>query len=187
MKEAFIEEMYGDGDKEIYVPHWREIIQNEVVRQEKRDLEKVTDTDTFIDENEIAMKHPITGATIKLRDDGAIEMYVNEDTGFRMDPKDNAIIFFGDVFHAATKETRIHTKPHQFIWNNHNFNPYLYYGEKEGDQRYIPKIKTHVKEGEGVSERNVSIFQEQNRKGYYDNKVKDIMREIGIDFSRERG
>lgn len=193
MDQTFVDKIYGDGDKDIYVPYWKEVIQDESISSNKKNLDLELERNMFISEDEIALKHPKTGSTIKLRDDGAIEMYVNEDTGMRMDPKDNAIVFFGDIVHFATKEMRIHTKPHNFIWNNHNFNPYFYFGEKQGKNRKIPKLFTTLDDssldGNNLEDsiRRVPLFEEQKRKHYYDDKAKQIMREIGIDFNTGRG
>jgi hypothetical protein len=145
-------------------------------------LEKNVEKIVFISEDEIALKHPRTGATIKLADDGAIEMFANEDTGMRFDPKDNSIIFYGDSVHFATKEMRMHTKAHGLIWNNHNFNPYLYYGDTNEEGRSIPKVTA---ENNGKSSQ-VPLFQEQERKHYYDDKVFRIIEDLGIETSRTK-
>lgn len=179
MNDTFVRTVYNDGDKDIYMPYWKKVVRDETIKQRSRDLEDIMEEDTFIDEDEVALKHPETGAVIKLRDDGSIEMFVNEDTGFRMDPKENAIMFFGDILHVTTKETRIHTKPHNFIWNNHNFNPELY----SQDNGKAPLVD--VDKGNKTSK--MSLFQKSKRKTHFDKKVNELMKEVGIDFYRERG
>lgn len=183
MNDAFVNKVYSDGDKDIYLPFWRKIVQAEMTQNKHIKSEEIQERIQTIQEDEIALKHPKTGATFKLCDDGAIEIFVNEDTGVRMDPKDNAIVFYGDVIHLGTKETRIHTKPYGLIWNNHNMNPYLYYGEKVEGQRHIPRVTTTSKDSEGkvISTKNIPIFQEQKRKQYYDPKVKEFVSRIGIE------
>lgn len=188
MNEQYINKEYSDGDKDISIPYWKDVIQKEIIDSKKQNTSREMEKTVFISEDEIALKHPVTGATIKLRDDGSIEMFVNEDTGIRLDPIDNAITFFGDSVHVATKEMRIHTKPQGFIWNNHNINPYLYYGDKDEDGRHIPRVSTVTRAGQGVEETasSVPIFQEQKRKQYYDKTTQNLMHDIGIDFSIER-
>lgn len=183
MSDAYVNKTYGDGDKDVYLPYWRQVIQQEVVNFNTKSLEKEQENRQFIGEDEIALKHPVTGSTIKLCDDGSIEMFVNEDTGIRLDATDNSIIFYGDAVHFATKEMRMHTKPYGLIWNNHNFNPYLYYGDKVGDQRYIPKASmiSTAPNGQALQ---VPLFQEQKRKQYYDDKVTGIIEELGIETTR---
>lgn len=188
MNDAYIEKTYEDGDKEIHFPLWRQVLQKEVTNSHRIDLEKAQEDWSFISENEIALKHPKTGSTIKLADDGSIEMYVNEDTGIRLDPTENSIIFFGDSIHFATKEMRIHTKPHSFIWNNHNINPYLYYGEAVGDERFIPKVQTTTtdEDGDVLRAATTPIFQKQTRKQYYDETVTALIESLGIETARSK-
>lgn len=185
MKEAYVNKTYADGDKDIYFPFWREVLQKELVNFEAKSLEKEQEKVLFIGEDEIALKHPVTGSTIKLVNDGSIEMFANEDTGIRFDPKENSIVLYGDSIHMATKEIRMHTKPHGLIWNNHNFNPYLYFGDKVNGKRTIPTIEANGvnANGEQVSV-NVPLFQEQKRKHYYDEKVTNIIEELGLETSR---
>lgn len=189
VSDTYVNKIYGDGDKDIYLPYWRQVVQKEMVNAKTSDLEVEKEKRQVISEDEIALKHPKTGATFKLCDDGAIEMFVNADTGIRLDPKDNAIIFYGDAIHMATKETRIHTKPYGFIWNNYNINPYLYYGDQVNGQRYIPRAAITSKNESGQdTSKTIPIFQEQKRKQYYDSKVNDIISSMGIESpSAKRG
>lgn len=188
MSDPYVNKTFSDGDKELYLPYWRQVLQKEVTNFKEIDLEKEREKKMEILEDEISLKHPKTGSVIKLLDDGSIEMHVNEDTGIRMDPKENAIIFYGDVIHMTTKETRIHTKPYQFIWNNHNFNPYLYSGDKINNTRCIPQTLVKYGTRETVNgkdqlrykEKFLPIFQEQTRKTYYDKETKQLLEEAGI-------
>lgn len=180
MSENYVKKTYNDGDKDIYLPEWRKILHKENANFEAMNLSVEIDKYMFIGENEIALKHPQTGATFKLSDDGGIELFVNEDTGMRFDPRDNSIVFYGDSVHFASKETRIHTKPHGLIWNNHNVNPYLYYGDKQDGERSIPKVKMQ----NAVRETEAPLFQEQRRKHYYDDKVNSLIEELGLETPR---
>jgi len=184
MNQAYVTKEYGDGDKEIYMPYWRQVLKTEQTNLKGLDLDRSIEETKFISEDEIALKHPQTGTTFKLRDDGSIELFVNEDTGIRLDPKENAIVFYGDAMHFATKEMRIHTKPQGFIWNNHNLNPYLYYGDKLPGRRIIPQLKLETHYGAT----SIPMFQEQARKTYQDSKVNELLNELGIDTAtRKRG
>lgn len=177
MTETYVNKTYQDGDKDIYFPYWRQVMQREATNFRTKNLEVEQEKWKFINEKEIALKHPKTGATIKLCDDGSIEMFANADTGIRIDQKENSIIFYGDTLHFATKEMKIHTKPYGFLWNNHNFNPYLYYGDKIGETRHIPKINLETFYGQN----NLPLFQEQTRKTHYDPKVQELISELGIE------
>lgn len=184
MNHAYIDKTYGDGDKDIHFPYWRQVVQGESVNFKPTALSNAKENWQFISEDEIALKHPKTGSTLKLADDGSIEMFVNEDTGIRLDPKDNSVIFYGDSVHFATKEMRIHTKPDGFIWNNHNLNPYLYHGNTVGGERYIPKVSLSATTTGGSTLVQVPLFQEQSRKYYYDEKVTAMIEELGIETAR---
>ncbi|BCT30500.1 hypothetical protein [Bacillus velezensis] len=187
MDDAYVNKFYEDGDKDINFPYWRQVVQKETLNFNAKNLEKEQEDRQFISEDEIALKHPQTGSTVKLCDDGSIEMFVNEDTGFRMDPRENSIIFYGDSVHFTTKEMRFHTKPYGFIWNNHNFNPYLYYGDKVNGQRIIPKLSTISTSSDGQrSAVQVPLFQEQKRKQLYDQKLNDLIEELGIETARTK-
>ena len=184
MNSKFVNKTFGDGDKDIYLPPWAKVLQKENVNNTQMNLEKEQQKQQFIAEDEIALKHPQSGAIVKVRDDGAIELYVNEDTGMRFDPEDNSITLYGDSIHFASKEMRMHTKPYGFIWNNHNLNPYLYYGDKVDDNRYIPQVSLNTAPETGRTSTIAPIFQEQTRKHYYDDKVQSLIDELGIESAR---
>lgn len=186
MSNTFVNKVFGDGDKDIYLPEWAKVLQKESVNSSKMNLEREKQKQKFIAEDEIALKHPSNGSVVKVRDDGAIELYVNEDTGMRFDPVDNSITFYGDSVHFASKEMRIHTKPYGFIWNNHNINPYLYYGDKVGNTRHIPRVTMNAGPETASSPVSVPLFQEQTRKHYYDEKVQTIIDELGIETAKAK-
>lgn len=177
MTENYVNKTYQDGDKDIYFPYWRQVLQKEAANFSTKNLDVEKQKWQFINEKEIALKHPVTGATVKVCDDGSIEMFANADTGIRMDPKENSIIFYGDALHFTTKEMKIHTKPYGFIWNNHNLNPYLYAGDKAAGKRHIPKVNMETFYGQN----HLPLFQEQKRKTHYDKKVQDLITDLGIE------
>ena len=180
MSNAYVNKTFADGDKDIHFPYWRQVLQKETRDFKAYDLEVEQQKWQFINEDEIALKHPVTGSTFKLADDGSIEMFVNEDTGIRIDSKDNSIIFYGDSVHFATKEMRIHTKPHSLIWNNYNFNPYFYYGDDK-----TPPHLSLSSTGE-YPRQPIPLFQEQTRKHYYDDKVTAMIENLGIETKRTK-
>ncbi|TKI94324.1 hypothetical protein FC702_32285, partial [Bacillus cereus] len=63
-------------------------------------------------------------------------------------------------------------------------NPYLYYGDKVGEKRNIPKASMISTLEDGQSDINVPLFQEQKRKHYYDAKVTSMIEDLGIETSR---
>jgi len=174
MSDAFIGRTYNDGDKDWDAPKWRTLMDKELIDGVPVNFEKERTSNYFISEQEIGFKHPQTGATIKLRDDGAIELFVNEDTGMRFDPKENAIIFYGDSIHMVSKDTHIHTRPHGFAWNQNTFNPALYY---EDESHPLPSFQS-------TEGKNYKVFGGKARKSLYDEKIEGLMRNLGTEVVR---
>lgn len=79
--------------------------------------------DYQIKENEIALKHPDTGAVVKLTDDGFIDVFAGSHVGVRIDPHTNSINFFGDSVNVITNQFNVKTKPYGFNWNGRVFDP----------------------------------------------------------------
>jgi hypothetical protein len=115
-----------ENDKEYLPPEWRQKLDS--LNQEKvvKDIAYSNDKDYFIKEDEVALKHPRTGAVVKLTDDGFVDIFAGTTLGIRLDPKSNSINFFGDTMNFVTKQMNIVTKPNGLCWNGYYFNPELY-------------------------------------------------------------
>lgn len=174
MSEAFVGAKFVDGDKDWDSPEWRKLLDREMMDGQAVDHELEREKHQQIGRREIGLKHAQTGATIKLRDDGAIEMFVNEDTGIRLDPKENTVIIYGDVVHVAAKDMDIHTRPHGFSWNKNLFNPALYYTD---DKNPLPKFT-------GKNGTDYSIFSGKARPSLYDDKLKSMLSVLGIEVKK---
>ena len=174
MTEAFTGKTYLDGDKDWDAPKWRTLLDNELVDGEEVDFEKQRQVDYYIAQDEIGLKHPKTGATVKLKDDGSMEMFVNDDTGIRLDPVANAILFYGDVIHTVSKEMNIHTKPHGFSWNGHSLNPALQY---EDEKIAFPSFKAE-------NGTDYKLFSPKKRPSLYDSKVQELLNNLGIEVEK---
>lgn len=174
MSEAFVGSKFIDGDKDWDAPKWRLLMDKEVIDGESINHAKEQETHQYIAENEIGLKHPKTGAVIKLKDDGAIEIFANEDTGIRLDPNENAIVLYGDVIHTVSKDMHIHTQPHGFSWNRNSFNPALYYTDEKNP---LPKFTS--KDGGSYS-----VFSGKARPSLYDKKIKSLLDNLGIEVKQ---
>jgi hypothetical protein len=174
MTEAFVGTKFVDGDKDWDAPEWRLLLDKELVDGQSVDHSKEQESHRYISENEIGLKHPKNGTIIKLKDDGAIEMFVNEDTGIRLDPKENAVLIYGDVIHMVSKDLDIHTRPHGFSWNRHLFNPALYFSD---DKNPLPQFTS--KNGS-----DYSLFSEKPRPSLYDEKVITLLNDLGIEVKK---
>lgn len=162
---------YVDGDKDWDAPEWRKVLDKELVDGDQIEFEKERQKNSRISENETGIKHPVTGATIVAKDDGSIEVFANEDLGFRLDPKENAIIFYGDAIHMATKDFHVHTRPDGFKWNSHAFNPWLYHEDETHDR---PSFQSS-------NGKSYDIFQKKDRKSLYDDKISSLLKQIGVE------
>ena len=174
MSEAFIGSKFVDGDKDWDAPNWRLVLDNELTDGEAMDFERERDKILYMAENEIGLKHPKTGTTLKLRDDGSIEMFVNEDTGIRLDPAQNAVLIYGDVVHMVAKDVDIHTRPHGFSWNKNLFNPALYYKDSNNP---LPQFSA-------TNNTNYSIFSGKARASLYDDKLNSLLNDLGIEVKK---
>lgn len=174
MSEAFVGARFVDGDKDWDAPEWRLLMDKEVVDGQTINHAREQEVHRYFAENEIGLKHPKTGAMVKLKDDGAIEFFVNEDTGIRLDPKENAVIIYGDVVHMVAKDVDIHTRPQGFSWNKHTFNPALYFTD---DKNPLPQFT--AKNG-----KEYSLFSGKPRPSLYDDKVKTLLDGLGIEVKK---
>lgn len=174
MENPFVGQTYHDGDKDWDAPQWRLLMDKELVDGDQLDFEREREKHSYVGQNEVGLKHPITGATIKLKDDGCIELLANEDTGILLNPKDNSIIFFGDSVHIASKDTHIHTRPNGFAWNYHTFNPFLYY---EDETHKAPSFRSDTG-------KDYKILERRERKWLYDEKMNSILSNLGIEVER---
>ena len=174
MTNAFVGKQYVDGDKDWDAPEWRQLMDKELLDGQAVDFEKDRQVNYYIHQDEVGFKHPKTGATLKLRDDGAIEMFVNEDTGLRLNPADNSVVIYGDNLHIVSKDTHVHTRPDGFSWNGNTFNPALYY---EDEKNPLPTFQS-------TAGKTHKIFSGKDRKSLYDTKVIELLGNLGIEVEK---
>jgi len=75
---------------------------------------------------EPGVTHPKNKSNMKIRDDGAIDIFAGEELGIRIDPNNDSINFFCEKFNVWSNQTLIHTESDQLIWNYWPINPYIY-------------------------------------------------------------
>lgn len=71
------------------------------------------------------IKHPGNGANIRIKDNGTIQLFSNNNTGIKIDPNSGAIQFFGNKFKSMTDEFHINSDDNKFLWNYMPFNSEL--------------------------------------------------------------
>jgi hypothetical protein len=117
----------------------------------KRKHESEDTNDYYIKEKEVAMKHPETGAVVKLTDDGFVDIFADDQLGIRFDPATKSINLFGDNVNVIAKNFNIRTTPNGFTWNGRGFNPNILQ-----EDTITTAISNPVRYSEGM----VSIMQD---------------------------
>lgn len=59
--------------------------------------DEIFDKMSSFSDNDIGLINPISKSLIKIKDDGCIDVFSNNDSGIRIDPHNNTINFFGDL------------------------------------------------------------------------------------------
>lgn len=116
----------SQGDQEYRPPAWRRKL--DLMRQKNgyKDIASEDIKDYFIEENEIALKHPHNDSIVKLTDDGFVDMFAGPALGIRIDPITNTCNIIGDNVNIISKNLNFVTKPNGLVWNGYYFNPELY-------------------------------------------------------------
>ncbi|MGL4820211.1 MAG: hypothetical protein ACRC5C_09540 [Bacilli bacterium] len=122
MENYFIEGYYPDGDKKMYRTKWVELIQEEETNFASHDLDFSRNRTNFIKGQEIALKHPQTGATIRCSDDGSIELFANEDAGIII-TKSGEVTIIGNKINITSKEMDIESGQYGLRLNQEEIRP----------------------------------------------------------------
>jgi hypothetical protein len=173
----FVKEVYADGDMDYSPSEWRSQIDEHNARSGKIEHSSENIKDHLIKEDEIALKHPQTGATVKLCDDGCIDIFAGEQLGLRLDPSNKSALIFADNIHFFGKTVNFRTKPDGFMWNGSTFNPELYYEDDKEKELSFKGTKKY----DGV-EKEVSIkpMIKNTNTTQYSEGMLSILSELGL-------
>lgn len=176
----FVQTVYGDGDFDYNPPEWRKALDDYNARSGQIEHGSEHVNDYVIKPNEVALKHPVTGATVKLCDDGTIDLFAGEQLGIRLDPNTKSASIFADNIHFFGNSVSFRTQPNGLIWNGYNFNPSLYYeDEKESGLQF-----KGTKKYSGVQKDvNVSPMLKNNNLTQYSEGVMTILKDLGLPTS----
>jgi hypothetical protein len=183
--------MYPEGDDEYYLPSWKEKIISIGQVNKPKDIAYSDTNDYFIKEDEVALKHEVTGATVKLTDEGYVDIFAGPRVGIRMDPKTNSINFFGETINMITKNMNLITKPNKFIWNGYYFNPELYFESPTERKQTITGTKeyyhmTHEAEPEKRTLKwhsdswSVRPMIKSDSKRQYSDGMNQLLKDLGL-------
>lgn len=147
-QDVFIKEVFPGGDVDYSPPHWRDMLDKHNARKGKVEHDAENIKDSLIKEDEVGIKHPILGTSIKLSDDGCIDIFAGEHLGIRLDPNTESANIFADNINFFGKNVNFRTKPRGFVWNGHSFNPDMY--AKEEAVKPMIKSDSRVQYSEGM-------------------------------------
>jgi hypothetical protein len=89
---------------------WHGTIKDVYYSHGKTSQESEDTKDYVIKENEVALKHPRTGAVVKLTDDGLIDVFANEKVGVRINPHNHSVDIFGDSVNITANNFNVKTR-----------------------------------------------------------------------------
>jgi hypothetical protein len=91
----------------------------------KKPADKLRETDkTYVYAGmEPGIIHPTTGSTLRLRDNGNIEIFAKDYSGLVLSAEGKSALMFADRISMNSKEFRINSDDTGFLWNYKVFNP----------------------------------------------------------------
>ncbi len=90
--------------------------------------------------NEPGFVHPVTHASVRMRDDGAIDIFAGEHLGIRLDPNAQSVNIFADKFNVWSSTTSIHTDRNHLLWNYMPLNPQIPEMQDRVDRDNWPRV-----------------------------------------------
>lgn len=149
---AFEKEEFRDGDSSFEVPKWRKLVEQQLKKKEHVKFKKRLEDDFFVDEEEIALKHPKTGATIRLKDDGSIELVSGEGSGIRI--TDKGVDLFGKNITISGNHLNLYLKENGVVKNNKSDTGYEYDRKKGYRKTTLEEMKKQGLKGRGLDDAN---------------------------------
>ena len=162
---------------------WRENV-NKYLARGPIDLNQLHKNTYKYTGTEPGISHPNTGAAVKLRDDGCIDIFAGENTGIRIDPNANSLNLFGDKVNIWSSETSIHTEENSLMWNYNPLNPDLYMHQ---DEDYLVSGTIKVLNEEETEEKGYPVYKRvaYNIPPYQDNKGYEILGKVIEDLMKK--
>jgi hypothetical protein len=185
MSEKFIKTKYADGDVNYSPPSWRKIIDELNIHYNKVDSSSEDTKDHTIKEDEIALKHPTSGAIVKTTDEGYIDLFAGEQLGIRIDPITNTLNLFGDTVNILSKDINFRTKSTGLKWNGYSFNSQLYYeDEQEKEQVVSGTKKKWIEDDKGgrweSDDWSLKPMIKNNNKSRYSDGMVEMLKQLGL-------
>lgn len=104
---------FSDGDRLYQVPEWKKWVEKESIRK-KKIQERIAEK-AKIKTDEIGLKHPKTGASLILKDDGGIEIFSGDGSGILMEK--GRVIVSGEEMFLSSASMEFQTLPNNVYMN----------------------------------------------------------------------
>jgi hypothetical protein len=176
----FIRKKFGDGDREIHLPKWRQIAYQEQANLYATNLQEDNEQSKKIGAGEPAIRHE--DGLVKIEEDGSVVLFANADTGMILNAKDNQAILFGDDVHVDSQIVHFHTNQNQLLWN-----------QKQITEEVMPELHCNCKctscQKLSAMMSNKVFLRTIPRKrsdGYSDETITAKLKQLGI-YHKERG
>lgn len=111
---GFEKKVHRDGDVVFDVPHWRRQWEDLSEKTRSLELSVARDDAQLVGSQEVGLKHNKSGAIVRLKDDGSIELFA-ESSGIRI--TQSGIQMFGQKIQIMGGEMDVLTTPHGFQEN----------------------------------------------------------------------
>lgn len=134
--------MSGNHMDETY-PEWKHKLMDKTSESDVKQTIDDEKQDYFISPNEVALKHPETGATVRLNDDGSVDIFADDTLGIRLDPTTQSVNIYGENVNIFSKKLNLKTKADGFVWNDHYFNPQVHYEDSKERDQYVTGDKEY--------------------------------------------
>lgn len=106
---GFEKKIHRDGDVTFDVPAWRKRWEDLMEKEDALSLAGEREESQYVGSQEVGLKHTKSGASIRLKDNGTIELFTG-DSGIRVTP--NGIQMFGKKLQLIGGEIDALTTPH---------------------------------------------------------------------------
>lgn len=149
---AFEKEEFRDGDSSFEVPKWRKLVEQQLKKKEHVKFKTQLEEKFFVAEDEVAIKHPETGAMIRLKDDGSIEIVSGEGSGIRI--TNNGVDLFGKNITMSGNHLNLYLKENGVVKNNKSESGYDYDRKKGYRKTTLEEMKKQGLKGRGLEDAN---------------------------------
>jgi len=149
---AFEKEEFRDGDSSFEAPKWRKLVEKQLQKKEHISFKKRMEDQFFVNEDEVSIKHPETGAAIRLKDNGDIEIVTGEGSGIRLSNK--GVDLFGKNLTMSGSHLNLYLKENGVVKNNKSESGYDYDRKKGYRKTTLEEMKKQGLKGRGLDNAN---------------------------------